>query len=40
MWASRATVIQQKTSTLVQFEMTQGTRDAVCWVITERLDLL
>lgn len=36
--ATRATVLQQKTSTPVQFEITQGTRDAVeAWVRAENL---
>lgn len=36
--ASRATVMQQKTSTPVQFEITQGTRDAVdAWIKSECL---
>jgi len=36
--ATRATVMQQKTSTPVQFEITQGTRDAVeAWIRTENL---
>ncbi len=36
--ATRATVMQQKTSTPVQFEITQGTRDAVeAWIRAENL---
>jgi integrase len=36
--AARATVMQQKTSTPVQFEITQGTRDAVdAWIKSENL---
>jgi integrase len=38
--ATRATVMQQKTSTPVQFEITQGTRDAVeAWIRAENLQL-
>jgi integrase len=36
--ATRATVMQQKTSTPVQFEITQGTRDAIDeWIKTQNL---
>ncbi len=36
--AARTTVMQQKTSTPVQFELTQGTRDAVdAWIKAENL---